>query len=401
MVDAMRVSFSAFCLIAAMAIYAAFGSPTPDAPGLVEGAIGLLLICAIGLGRFRASIVAWEGTSFFRRALQVFFVCGLVLPTAAGLFYGQTSALIIRDLLAFSFLGLPLFLGERLKENPVAAKIFISLMIFIGLAFCARTLLPIFNVWIPQGELLYLSNSPIVLFAGLFLTGIAWNNLCAFNAAAALRAMAAIAGVAMIFAAMLLDTQRATIGAMAITLFLLMGFDLIQRPRRAVLPIAILVALAILAYPVLLQAVQAIFQKTASVGWNMRSAESMAVYEALSANPVTFLTGLGWGATFASPAVGLVDVNFTHSFFTTMLLKGGLPLFLLAVLVVLGALYEIFLIFQRDRLQGFSLFWPLMIPALFYASHKSLDFGLVLLAIAVWGTAPPALQGRFPSDRKT
>ncbi len=39
-------SFRFYCLIAAMALYALLGSPTPDSPGLPEIAIGVLLILA-------------------------------------------------------------------------------------------------------------------------------------------------------------------------------------------------------------------------------------------------------------------------------------------------------------------------------------------------------------------
>lgn len=55
-----------------------------------------------------------------------------------------------------------------------------------------------------------------------------------------------------------------------------------------------------------------------------------------------------------------------------MLLKGGVILLLLTVFMVLGALHQIYLIFQQDSVKGLSLFWPLAIPVLLYASHKSL-----------------------------
>lgn len=111
-------------------------------------------------------------------------------------------------------------------------------------------------------------------------------------------------------------------------------------------------------------------------------------------HPVTFLFGTGWGGIFSSPAVGGLDVNYTHSLLSTMLLKGGAVLFLLTGLSCLAALYQIVLIFQRDSARGLTLFWPFIIPVFFYASHKSLDFGLLLLLIGVWSVQRQALQGR-------
>jgi hypothetical protein len=80
-----------------------------------------------------------------------------------------------------------------------------------------------------------------------------------------------------------------------------------------------------------------------------------------------------------------------------MALKGGLVTLGLSVLMALAALYQIFLIFQRDRVMALSLLWPLLIPVLLYASHKSLDFGLILLLTGVWSTRAEALRAAAPS----
>lgn len=97
---------------------------------------------------------------------------------------------------------------------------------------------------------------------------------------------------------------------------------------------------------------------------------------------------------FSSPAVGGLEVNYTHSLLTTMAMKGGAAMFALCLLVLAGAVYEIFLIFQSDKNGGFALFWPLLIPAFLYASHKSLDFGLILLLIGMWRNGRAPLQAR-------
>ncbi len=384
--------FSLF-LFAAIIFYAFFGSPTPDDPGSVEAIIGGLLVLSIGAAGLSRSVDLSIGRNPFLTALQVFFLTGLFLPTIAGIYFGNDHMLILRDVLAFAFLGLPLFLSERLAEHEKAIKTLNFLLVLAGIAFSLRTLMPAFNIWIPQGELLYLSNSPLTLFAGVFLAGTLWTALPGIKSGAGfLKVAGATLGIAVLTGAMLLDVQRATVGAIVITVLFLAVMDFIRAPKKVVLPFIIIGASGFLVFPMLGDALQAIAHKTAQVGMNMRVQEAQAVYEALAVKPATFFIGKGWGAVFASPAVGGLDVNYTHSLLTTMALKGGVMLLLPALFVVLTALYQIFLIYQRDRVQGMALFWPLVIPVLLYASHKSLDFGLILLLIGVWSIRAEVLQ---------
>jgi hypothetical protein len=382
---------------AAVILYGLFGSPTPDNPGLLEMIIGGLLALSIATAGIGGMIDLWLERTIFLKSLQILFLCGLILPSLSAVYYGNDMMLILRDVLAFAFLGLPLFLSEKFAAHENVSKILAGLFVFAGIAFALRTLMPIFNVWIAPDELLYLSNSPLALFAAAFLAGLLWESLQNPNRNSLLLAAGCLAGLAILCAAMLLDVQRATIGAVFLTVFILAALSFIETPRRAALPILILATCAALLYPLVNDALQAMAQKTASVGFNMRSQEAMAVFDALSSSPETLFIGRGWGSVFASPAVGGLDVNYTHSFLTTMALKGGLVMLGLAILTVLAGLYEIFLIFQRDRVRGLSLFWPLIIPALLYASHKSLDFGLLLLLIGVWSTNLQTLRTGAPS----
>lgn len=381
----------------AIILYALLGSPTPDNPGAVEIAIGALLILAVGTGGLRGVIDLRLERTIFLKSLQILFLCGLILPTVSAVYYGNDIWLIARDLSAFAFIGLPLFLSEKYATNNHVARLLPYLAVFAGLAFALRTLIPAFNIWIPQGELLYLSNSPLALFAGAFLAGILWNNLMTPTKKNILIVFLCLAGLAILIAAMLLDVQRATIGAVFLTVAVLALFSFVTTPRRAALPLIVLLGLTAILYPLVSDTAQALAEKTAAVGLNMRTQEAMAVFNSLAAEPESLFIGRGWGSLFSSPAVAGLDVNYTHSFLTTMALKGGLILLGLAILTVLMAIYEIFLIFQRDRVKGLSVFWPLLIPVLLYASHKSLDFGFVLLLIGVWSTRLQALRTGAPS----
>jgi len=396
MLDLKTLPACAFFLFAAIVLYAVAGSPTPDNPGMVEAVLGFFLILAVGTS-LRGGIDLRLSRNFFLKSLQVLFLCGLILPTLSGVYFGNDTGLILRDILAFSFLGLPLFLSEKLGQDERTTKILCGLLIFCGLAFALRTLIPAFNIWIPQGELLYLSNSPLALFAAVFSAGCVWKGLEDLTRPALIRAAGGLAALALLLAAMLLDVQRATIGAVILTFIILSLFSLIRSPRKALVPLAALIILGAVIYPLLHDTLQVMAQKTSMVGLNMRTQEALAVFNALSAVPETFFIGRGWGSVFSSPAVGGLDANYTHSLLTTMALKGGMILFAFSLLMVLAALYQIFLIFQRDRVQGLALFWPLIIPVFLYASHKSLDFGLLLLMIGVWSVQGQTLHHTSPS----
>ncbi len=379
-------------LFAAIVVYGMFGSPTPDNPGAVEAVVGALLILAAGMGlmgRFRRLDL---GEPFFLRILHVLFLTGITVPVLTGIYNGNEMALIVRDLLSFAFLCLPIFLMRIFEINEGAARFLPILMLGAGAAFAVRTLIPAFNLWIADGELLYLSNSPLVLFAAIFTAGFVWRALVHISVS---RLPVLIGGgiiIAVIVAAMLLDIQRATIAAIGLSLFVFWGDTLIRTPGRIVLPTILLMALLYIIAPWVAETAGAIYKKTAEVGMNMRVQEAGAVFASAAADPVRFFAGSGWGGVFASPAVGGLDVNYTHSLLTLMFLKGGALMALLATVFCIAVFYEIVLIFQRDRGRAMAVFWPFIIPVFLYASHKSLDFGLLLLLIGVWSKRSAPLR---------
>ena len=115
---------------------------------------------------------------------------------------------------------------------------------------------------------------------------------------------------------------------------------------------------------------------------NMRSAEWASVWAEVSAHPINLLSGKGWGATFSSPAVADIDVNFTHGLLSSLLLKTGLIGLVLGV-VYLGMLGRSGLkMFKMCPVIIIALGSPILIDVFLYASFKSLDFGLLLLLFA-------------------
>jgi len=379
-------------LFCAVILYGLFGSPTPDHPGWPELVIGVLLLVSTGMGSINRLRAFRRGENAFLLSLHILFFVGLIVPTVTGALRGNDTNLMLRDVLAFLFLCLPLFILHPFERDERAEKLLPWVLVFAGLMFAIRTLLPAFNIWIADGELLYLSNSPLVLFAALYLTAMLWGLYTNLTLRKFLISLIPLAVIAVILAAMLLDVQRATVAAIAVTLAAFWLTTLTKTPRRVIIPTILAIALGSAIYPWLTDTAGAIYKKTSEVGLNSRVQELQAVIHTVTADPVLFFFGTGWGGAFADPAVGLLDVNYTHSLLTTMFLKGGVVLLTLAVFVCLTGLKQIVLIFQQDSRRALTVFWPFIIPIFLYASHKSLDFGLLLLLIGVWSNRPERLR---------
>lgn len=127
--------------------------------------------------------------------------------------------------------------------------------------------------------------------------------------------------------------------------------------------------------------------KTSLVGFNMRSQELSAVWHVLIQNPQNFLFGIGWGGQFESPAVGNLNVTFTHSLLSYMALKTGFVGLVLTFIYIGVISHHGAKVIFKDRVVGIALLWGFIIPIFLYASYKSLDFGLLLtliLALSVY-----------------
>ncbi len=366
-------------LLAAIATYALWGSPTPDAPGWAEAAMALCLALACGVPALGALKNAGP-----RTPLKLFLIYGMTVPLIAGAFAGHDPALIVRDVIPFLFLCLPVFLVSVAGYNARTQHIFIYAICGLGLVFALRALGPAYGYLPPAGELYYLSNAPTVLFTAIFMAGAALDRFAGpIHFRTFMKGILALAVTLTIMWAMLLDTQRGTIAAIVMSALLFFAAQFVRGPRRVIVPVTIVALLVVFLLPVFSDAVQAIARKTAKVGLNMRLEELYAVIDTIGASFYTALFGVGWGAKMASPAVAGIEVNFTHSLLTYILLKTGIVGLALTLAWLWRCAMDIFIIARHALVPAAGLFWALVIPVLFYASHKSLDFGLVLLLIAV------------------
>lgn len=364
-----------FFFVAALVLYAIAGSPTPDHPGWTEATIGVLLIVAIGFKPFAALLLPGNR---FCMAL-IFFLYGIGAGCLVAALKGHALELVLRDIAAFLFLCLPLF-AWKLVEKENRKKIYAQALAFIGLCFSLRALVPVFSLSPVANELLYLANSPLVLLTALLLAGQAWQILQERSSPfALLQALVLCTLILIPVMAMMIDVQRANLGALAFSITCLLIWTIIMRPQRVIIPAIIICILVTVFWSDVQTIGHEMAFKTAQVGLNMRLQEAQAVLEEVSESWLAFLFGQGWGATFHSPAVGGLPVNYTHSLVTYLLLKTGIIGLALGMTYIGTMLWRVTALLPQDLPRFLSLIWPLAIPVFLYASYKSLDFGLLLL----------------------
>ena len=374
-------------LLVALILYATLSSPTPDNPSWVEVAIAGLLLGSLGASGFfqgLKNILSHKKTSSWNIAGYGLLCYGLIVPTLLALYHAVSFQVFIRDIIAFGFLCVPIFLVPFLSHSTTRQNLFAKLIIFIGLAFALRVVFLDFSFFTKADELLYLANSPLVLLAALYCVlclGDKISNLKSLYDVKWLVIYGALALLPML--AMYIDFQRASFLAIGLAAFGFGGLMFFKTPVKTILPAGLLLILLVMFLPYFQIVLESIVTKTSKVGLNMRYQEAMAVWSVVSYNPFSLLFGLGWGAEFSSPAVGMLNVGYTHSLLTYIFLKAGL--------IALGlTLFYLFFIFQKaiklifvNSVWGNALIWPLVIPVILYASYKSLDFGLIMTLIIV------------------
>lgn len=382
----------------AIFIYAVLGVPAPDAPGLAEILIGGLLLVSVGFAR-GLQVLDPGRSRGWEQAAGWLLIYGLTVPVLGGLAAGNGAAAIVRDMIAYLFLLLPLFMIPLFEGRQGRINGLTALVVCLGLVFSLRVLCPaLLTPGLSVPDPFLLANAPTVLFSALFLAGLGgWGLYRGRVLRGGVPGMLALIPLA----TMALIMQRASIGVFCLTLLVLAAIGLIRRPLRVVLPLLALAALALSVWPLMQDIVQTLAHKTALVGFNRRGDEALAVLRELDGSLLTVLFGKGWGAAIASPAVGGAVVTFTHSLFTTYWLKSGLVGLLLVTIYLGWFALMLFRLLPRFPVMALALAGPFLIDIFLYASFKSLDFGLVLLLIPLWSVPAERLQtGGFCSSDK-
>ncbi len=391
-------------VLLALLLYGLFGQPTPDNVGIVEIIIAALLLLGAGVHGLSAVFVNARSADAPPRpawfsAGQVFAVFGLSVPLFIALAGEADLKEVARDLIAFGFLLLPLLYVHLFRDARGFRRLFMFGVVFIGVAFAARIFLPLAlpQFGLPSAVALYLTITPAVLFAALYLLAasflrISWRRGdVVYNVFYGL--FAALIALLPIFA-LSYALQRASFAALVVFAIAGLFYILLYRPETALRLVALLAVLVFAFLPQLQDIIMRLELKHVQVGFNSRGAELAAVFALGARDMGHFLFGHGWGALFENPAVGKIQVGYTHNLFSYYFFKTGLMGTALLI-IYWGAIFRENLRLVRINLPlGLSLMLPILISSFFYASHKAFSFGLLLLLVCAImrrrGDAPSA-----------
>lgn len=419
-IDQIKDGGTAVLVIIITTVHTIWSQPAPQAIAVPEIiiAFGLLLLVGVaGPARVLSGIVSLDRR---REAMMRLASAGFLMLLWSGLVRGVAlgwpSADILRNVIPLLFLFMPLLIPAT-RLRTISPELLACLLAIGGGCFAVRFLigtdLPVAlwgRVTHPLG-LDYLANSPLLGFAacyGLllpiaFLLRLGGNRLTLLNVVMVLVlfVMAVLAWMAMGTAA-----QRAPLGLCLLTVLagcLVLACAGIRQPGG----IARLSVLAVLAVAAglsvagdVLTVVPALVEKSRLVGDNARLAEWSAIWTSIAWRLDYLILGHGWGAHYASPAVGDYWVGYAHGLIAYIPLKAGLIGFacLLAYLLAIGwYCFRGWVIADLPmRLALIACLPPLLTGLLFYTSYKYLGFGLLLLLI--WRIAlgaQPRQTGRF------
>lgn len=386
-----------FSLIAALLLYAGLSSPTPDHPGVIEAIIGLLLSAAALPGLIGALYQAYHGTlALWQKAALFALTYMLCTAPLIGMLGGAQGVDILRDSIAALYVFLPLFIADLFKARPDRTRILILTMILMGTLFALRTLAQDYESllaqWFPvlspsqDIELTYLANAPTLLFTAgwgyfLFCTALPPGQN---QDSSVIRSLAFLIASLLCLSAMGLSLQRASLGAFILIALATHLTLLRQAPLKSLLLLGLIALTLLLIHPLaepLWQTLQALLNKTQQHGLNSRAEEWAAVFENLSAAPLSAVIGKGFGSGFYSPATEGAFVTFTHGLISASLLKTGL-----IGTVILGSyiallLGQLALPLKHAPILALCLLAPIAIDITLYGAYKSLDFGVMLAQI--------------------
>ena len=361
-------------------VHGAFSSPTPDQVGWPECVVGGLLALAVWAGvttgprthfRFEAPVSARWQTILIANGMGL----GL-LPFVVGVLRGCGSVDIIRDLIPLGFLTIPILCWGRIDT-----RVLLPCVALAGGLMAARQIGLQGNPmqWGRQAEdLLYLSNSPLVLFAAIY--GLASGLRSVIVRPTGLGIVLLLAGTAgWIALALTLQRGAVVLGGLSVGLCILALWR--DHPARMGLILTLAALLTLNAAPHFgSEWLRGLVEKTATVGTNSRTAELAIAWQVASRDPLTLLFGLGWGGLIELPSTPGMAVSFLHALPTYLLVKTGLVGVGVAIAGVVPFLATLCR-GQRSPIILFALVATLTVHTLVLPGFKSLGAALLLLAL--------------------
>jgi hypothetical protein len=317
------------------------------------------------------------------------FLVLLSVPLAVGVIGQYPVNDVLRDVIPLLYFFLPLLVIRDSKKALLYGLLAVG--VFYSLRFWPASGLTLARLGLDRGddEMLYLSSSPAISFAGLYLFFMAaapqekplWHRAAfLFLSATCLLTLVAI-------------LQR---GALLLVLTVLWFYGLSRlkkSPAFLVFSLAVVLVFGFAFAETIIGTLETIWRKTLLVGDNARFAELASVRDHLDRNPLQWLTGAGWGATLTTAASGHAKVRYTHMLIGYVLLKGGIA--------GLGALIAYMATLLRNLRHTDPLIVASAAPSLIlgltlYPSFKMLCFGALLALVAPFSWEKNEHQGKSP-----
>ena len=366
-------------LALAALVHGGFSSPTPDRVAWPEALVAGLLLLALSASGPGCRRGSGRPATRIRQAQGLIPAAELalgLLPLMVGVLRGHTLVDILRDIVPLGFLALPVVLAGRVDGRRLA------IWVCFGGGLLALRQIGLQGdplQWGRQAEdLLYLSNSPTVLFAAVF--GVAEGIRSLARRPRATAALLLAAGLAAWIAlALTLQRGAAVIGGAALVLGLLPAWR--RDPGRLAVFGACLACVVALAAPTFAADwLRGVIEKTATVGANTRAAEGLLAGQVVLDDPVTLLVGLGWGGLIELPSTPGMAVSFLHALPLYLIVKTGLVGTAVAVAAGLP-LARRWLSTPCPAPLWAAVTATILVHAVLLPGFKSLGAALVLLAI--------------------
>lgn len=387
-----NIPWQAVSFLCGIFLYALLSSPTPENIGIFEAVIAVCLLLSLHL------------TSFASRPFEVMcLLCAITIPTLAGFITGNDVRDMFRDMVALGFLFLPLLYGDRIAKAQIP---FQNIVAACGIIFAIRSIIPYHDILMTPSlwgkgapaDLMYLANSPEVLFAGLTGLYFVFKGVMDEKPRPQLILFSGLILIPLL--AMFLMMQRAGIAAMCFASLFYASRLLYVRPVRGMIFLGLSALVLMPTFMVWSELFQSLGQKNKIVAENGRFAEWAAVLRLMNDNFMSMLFGLGWGAKFENPAVGGLPVTYTHSLLSFLMLKTGI---IGAFLILLGMGAGVLQGLEKKAkdiktmiiFDYLPVLLPLLISVFLYANYKSLGFGLILCVF--WDNSIRKLEKNHPS----
>lgn len=235
-----------------------------------------------------------------------------------------------------------------------------------------------------SSELTCFANAPTLLFSAVFsFYGMIHFGFKGRSFLSVFLSVLATVICLLMIVVMAMTLQRTSLGYFVISACIILFMQFRDHPIKALLFISLVLVLAIPFIQDIYALFDALIIKTQQFGFNKRLQEWDAIWQIVSVSPIHLLFGAGWGAEFVSPAVDGARVNFSHGLLSATLFKLGLVGVILTCLYLYGLFQMWVEIWRRHIPFALALFGPIAINVLLYGGYKSLDFGLILLAVPV------------------